>query len=41
VTAAVAWFRRDPQLGVDYPATLVDLRESRAEAISRFRDQRG
>ncbi len=28
-------------IGDDYPMPLVDLRESRAEAISRFRDQRG
>lgn len=29
------------ELGSDYPEPLVDLGESRAEAISRFRDQRG
>ena len=28
-------------IGTDYPAPLVDLKESRAEAISRFEDQRG
>lgn len=28
-------------IGKDYPAPLVDLKESRAEAISRFEDQRG
>ena len=28
-------------IGSDYPEPLVDLRESRAEAIARFRDQAG
>ena len=28
-------------IGTDYPAPLVDLKESRAEAISRFEEQRG
>ena len=29
------------EIGIDYPKPLVDLRESRAEAISRFHDRRG